>query len=112
MTSSTSARHSQGTGTGVHIRPDRRDFNHLTAFADPRIGVRAGLIAPRRRTIPRTFDDEWVSNFLTDEWIWAAMICAVPFVAFAMIEALAAGRRRRWEALARRSKSEMRGIRR
>jgi hypothetical protein len=46
-----------------------------------------------------------------NEWLWAAMICAVPFIAFGIVEALAARRRKRFEAIARRSKSRVRGSR-
>ena len=42
---------------------------------------------------------------LDNEWLLAAVICAVPFVAFGLIEVLVARRRKRYEALARRSKS-------
>jgi hypothetical protein len=50
-------------------------------------------------------------GILTDEWFWAAVICAVPFVAFGIVEAFAAMRRRRYAAIARRSKSRVQSIR-
>jgi hypothetical protein len=46
---------------------------------------------------------------LSDEWLLAAGICAIPFLAFGVIEALAANRRRRLNAIARRSKSKAQG---
>jgi hypothetical protein len=42
---------------------------------------------------------------LSDEWFWAAVICAVPFLAFGALEVAAIRKRRRHEALARRSKA-------
>jgi hypothetical protein len=48
---------------------------------------------------------------LDNEWLWAALICAAPFIAFGIVEALAARRRKRFEAIARRSKSKVRGNR-
>jgi hypothetical protein len=44
---------------------------------------------------------------LSKEWLWVAVICAVPFVAFGILEAVVIGRRRRAEAIARRSKSKV-----
>lgn len=41
-----------------------------------------------------------------NEWFWVAVIVAVPLVLFGCAEATVALRRRRFEALARRSKSE------
>ncbi|HYJ52211.1 MAG TPA: hypothetical protein VEW04_03480, partial [Allosphingosinicella sp.] len=52
---------------------------------------------------------EWVGLFLTEEWLWAAVICAVPFFAFGAWEAVSARKRRRMEALARRSKCRQGG---
>jgi hypothetical protein len=46
-----------------------------------------------------------VSGLLSDEWFWAVVICAAPFVLFGLFEAFLVGRRRRFEAIARRSKS-------
>jgi hypothetical protein len=46
---------------------------------------------------------------LTEEWFWASVICAIPFLVFGAIEALAVRRRRRMEAIGRRSKSKVRG---
>jgi len=48
---------------------------------------------------------------LTNEWFWAAVICAVPFALFGAFEAVAAGRRKRAEGIARRSKSRAQGSR-
>lgn len=41
-----------------------------------------------------------------NEWFWVAVIVAVPLVLFGSAEAAMALRRRRFNALARRSKSE------
>jgi hypothetical protein len=41
-----------------------------------------------------------------NEWFWVAVIVAVPLVLFGSAEATMAWRRRRFDALARRSKSE------
>jgi hypothetical protein len=46
-------------------------------------------------------------GFLSKEWLWVAVICAAPFVAFGLLEAIVIGRRRRAEAIARRSKSKV-----
>jgi hypothetical protein len=40
-----------------------------------------------------------------NEWVLAAIMCAVPFFAFGALEMFAALRRRQSEAVARRSKS-------
>jgi hypothetical protein len=42
---------------------------------------------------------------LDNEWFLAALICAIPFAAFGILEALVMLRRKRHEAMARRSKS-------
>ena len=47
-------------------------------------------------------------GILDNDWFWAALICAAPFIAFGLIEAFAARRRKRHEAIARRSKSKAR----
>jgi len=41
---------------------------------------------------------------LRDEWIWAGAICAAPLVIFGLVELVAALRRRRRLAIARRPK--------
>jgi hypothetical protein len=41
---------------------------------------------------------------LTDDWIWALALCATPFIIFGAIELAAMMRRRRYAAIARRSK--------
>jgi hypothetical protein len=69
-------------------------------------GDGAGLIASSGSIIHVAFDIRGKRE-LTDEWLWAAAICAVPFLAFGMVEAIAAMRRRRYVALARRSKSRV-----
>jgi hypothetical protein len=66
----------------------------------------AGLIAPSGSIIRVAFYI-WGERELTDDWLWAAAICAVPFVAFGMVEAVAAMRRRRQVAIARRPKSRV-----
>ena len=42
---------------------------------------------------------------MSEEWMLAAIICAVPFVAFGILELFAIQKRRKIEALGRRSKS-------
>jgi len=42
---------------------------------------------------------------LSNEWLLAAAICGLPFLAFGVMEGLAALRRRRMAALARRPKA-------
>jgi hypothetical protein len=46
-----------------------------------------------------------------EEWFWAGIICAVPILVFAVIELVALRRRKRAEAIARRSKTLARGRR-
>jgi hypothetical protein len=42
---------------------------------------------------------------LSEEWIWAAVICATPFAMFGLVEFAAVLRSRRLKAIARRPKS-------
>jgi hypothetical protein len=42
---------------------------------------------------------------LNEEWIWAALLCTIPFVAFGGLELIGLYRRRRVAATARRSKT-------
>jgi hypothetical protein len=70
-----------------------------------------GLIGPSLPTIRREPHIALRGLFLDNEWLWAAMICAVPFIVFGLVEAFAARRRKRFDAIARRSKSKVRGNR-
>jgi hypothetical protein len=45
-------------------------------------------------------------GLLSEDWFWVGVICAAPFVAFGIVEVILIGRRRRTEAIARRSKSK------
>ena len=96
-----------GGGRPLHIAPDRCDFNHW-AFQVRILRFTPGLIIPCGPTIRCCFWAKQVGGFLSNEWFWAAVICAAPFVLFGLFEAFTFGRRKRFEAIARRSKSRPR----
>jgi hypothetical protein len=100
---------SKESGRVLHIGVDRADFNHLGGFQPPCEGLdrltRPDYAARLSKVLP-----DWVIS-LTDEWLWAAVICAAPFALFGALEAVAAHRRKRAEGIARRSKSRSQGSR-
>jgi hypothetical protein len=64
---------------------------------------RLHLIAPEGLPIPG--DQGFVEEFsLSQDWGWAAIIIAIPFILFGAFELAGMMRRRRFEAIARRSK--------
>jgi hypothetical protein len=89
-------------GSGQQIGRAQGDFNR--AGRRPAILIGPGE-APIR--LQKLQAEEFPP--LRNEWIWAALLFACPFVIFALAEAVGLARRRRQSAVAQRAKEPRRG---